>query len=201
MYCVDIAFKMRTSRAKICIKLYFKLEHSSSRTIQMIQRPQLWGSGDWQLHHNNMPAHASCIMSHAVFWPNIKSPRWLSLPTGLVPCDFWFFPKLKSPLKGKRFQTVDEVPEKMTGQLMAIVRTLWGPKVPTLKGTEASLSYVQYFLYLFLLHKCFYFSYYMAEYILHRLYLINIFFNLNILHVAITYFFIDLLVDVLHIRS
>ena len=24
--------------------------------------------------------------------------------TELVPCDFWFFPKLKSPLKGKRFQ-------------------------------------------------------------------------------------------------
>ena len=27
-------------------------------------------------------------------------------------------------------------------------RTVWGPKVPTLKGTEASLSYIQCFLYL-----------------------------------------------------
>ena len=27
----------------------------------------------------------------------------------LVPRDFWLFPKLKSPLKGKRFQTVDEI--------------------------------------------------------------------------------------------
>ena len=31
---------------------------------------------------------------------------------------------------------------------MAIRRTVWGPKVPTLKGTEASLSYLQCFLYL-----------------------------------------------------
>ena len=30
----------------------------------------------------------------------------------------------------------------------AVERTVWGPKVPTLKGTEVSLSYVQCFLYL-----------------------------------------------------
>ena len=40
----------------------------------------------------------------------------------LVPCDFWLFPKLKSPLKGKRFQTVDEILENTTGQLMVIGR-------------------------------------------------------------------------------
>ena len=31
-------------------------------------------------------------------------------------------------------------------QLIAIGRTVWGPKVPTLKGTELSLPYVQCFL-------------------------------------------------------
>ena len=42
----------------------------------------------------------------------------------LVPSDFWLFPKLKSPLKWKRFQTIDEIQENMTGQLMAIERTV-----------------------------------------------------------------------------
>ena len=65
----------------------------------------------------------------------------------LTPCDFQFFPKLKSPLKGKRFQNGDEIQENMMGQLRAIGRTMWGLKVPTTKGTEASLSYVQWFLY------------------------------------------------------
>ena len=64
----------------------------------------------------------------------------------LVPCYFWFFPKLKSPLKGKKFQTIDEIQENAMGQLMVIGRTVRGPKVPTLKGTEVSLSCVQRFL-------------------------------------------------------
>ena len=38
----------------------------------------------------------------------------------LAPCDFWLFPKLKSPFKGKRFQTISEIQENTTGQLMAI---------------------------------------------------------------------------------
>ena len=33
-----------------------------------------------------------------------------------VPCDFWLFPKLKPPLKGERFQMVDEIQENTTGQ-------------------------------------------------------------------------------------
>ena len=36
----------------------------------------------------------------------------------------------------------------MKGQMMVTGRTVWGPKLPTLKGTEVSLSYVQCFLYL-----------------------------------------------------
>ena len=72
----------------------------------------------------------------------------------LVPCEFSLFPKLKSPLKGKIFQTISEIQENTMGQLIVIGRTVWGPKVPTLKGTEVSLSCVQCFLYLvfFILH-------------------------------------------------
>ena len=89
--------------------------------------------------------HISC----RVYSCNIKLLRWLSPSTEqMVPWNFWLFPKLKSPLKGKRFQTVSEIQKSMTGRLMMIGRTVWGPKVPTLKVTEASLSYVQSLLYL-----------------------------------------------------
>ena len=64
----------------------------------------------------------------------------------LASFNFWLSPKLKSSLKGKRFQTIAEIQENTMGQLIAI-GTVWDPKVPTLKGTEASLSYVQCFLY------------------------------------------------------
>ena len=57
----------------------------------------------------------------------------------------------------------------MTGQLMVTGRTVCGPKVPTLKGTKASLSSVQCCLYLiFFSIKYLYCSYYMAGYLLDR---------------------------------
>ena len=66
----------------------------------------------------------------------------------LVPCNFLLFPIPKPPLNGKRFQIINKTQENTPGQLMAIGRTMWGPKVPTLMGIKLSLSYVQCFLYL-----------------------------------------------------
>jgi hypothetical protein len=40
----------------------------------------------------------------------------------LAPCNFWLFPKLESPLKGRKFQTADEIKENMTRQLMVILK-------------------------------------------------------------------------------
>ena len=92
----------------------------------------------------------SCILSGAVFFAKHHITQVTQPPYSpdLVPCNFWLFPKLKSPLKGERFQTVNEIQENTTGQLMAIERTVWGTEAATLKGTEVSLSYVQCFLYL-----------------------------------------------------
>ena len=133
----------------ICIKFCIKLEHSSTETIWMIQKATAMGS--WWLAASSQQYAHSCIMSCAEFsWKNIKSPRWLSShhSPDLLPCNFWLLPKLKSPLKGNRRQTINEIQENMTGQLKETGKTVWGPKVPTLKGTGVSLSYVQCFLYL-----------------------------------------------------
>ena len=87
--------------------------------------------------------HADVFAKHQII--QVTHPCYSS---DLVPWDFWLFPKLKSPLKGKRFQTIHEIQENTMGQLMVIGRTGWGLMVPTLKGTEVSLSYVRYVLYL-----------------------------------------------------
>ena len=134
------------SRATICIKFCVKLEHSSAETIGWFRRLQLWAAGDWQLHHDHVPAHASRLMQSFLAKHQITQVTRPPYSPGLVPYNFWLFPKLKSALKGKRFQTINEIWENMTGQLMAIGRTLWDSSMPTLKGIEASLSYVQCFL-------------------------------------------------------
>ena len=56
-----------------------------------------------QLHYNNAPAHSTALVqAFLAKLHNTNSCRPLYSPD-LDPCDFWFFPKIKSPLKGRRF--------------------------------------------------------------------------------------------------
>ena len=104
--------------------------------------------GNWWLAASSQQHTYSCITSCAEFLMKHQITQVTQLPYSphLAPWDFWLFLKLKSSLKGERFQTVIEIQENMMDQLMAIGRTVWGPNVPTLKGTKASLSCVQWFL-------------------------------------------------------
>ena len=65
---------------------------------------QLWATGGWQLHHHNMPAHASCLMQSFLAKHQITQVTQPHYSPDLVPCDFWLFPKLKSSLKGNDFR-------------------------------------------------------------------------------------------------
>ena len=125
----------------------FHRNYSSTETIQMIQKAA--AIGNWLLAASSRQSTHSGITSHAEFFGETSNYPGDSVP--LQPrfgtSDLWLFPKLKSPLKGERFQTISEIPENTLGKLMVIERTVWGPKVPTLKGTEVSLFYVQCPLY------------------------------------------------------
>ena len=81
---------------------------------------------NWWLAASSRQHAYSRIMSHAEFFGETSNHPGDSAP--LQPrfsvLDVWLFPKLKSPLKGKRFQTINEIQENMTGQLMVIGRTL-----------------------------------------------------------------------------
>ena len=116
------------------------------KLFRWIRRLQVWATGDWQHYHNNVPAHASLLIQSFLLKHQITQVTQPLYSPDLALCDFWLFPKLKSPLKGKRFQTFNEIQENTTGQLMVIGRNVWGPKMPTLYGTEVSLSHVQCFL-------------------------------------------------------
>ena len=112
---------------QICIKFCIKFEHSSVETIQMAT-----AMGNWWLAALSQHAR-SCIRFCVEFFGETSNHPGDSAPYSqdLASCDFWLFPKLKSRLKGKRFQTIDEIKENTAGQLMAIGRTVWGPEFPT----------------------------------------------------------------------
>ena len=121
--------------------------------------------GNWWLAASSQQGAHSCITSQAEFFGETSNHPGDSAPHSpdLVLCDFWLLPKLKPPLKGKRFRPSMRFRKITMGQLLG---KLWGPKVPTLKGTEASLSCVQCFLYL--VSSIMSLSYYMAGYLLDR---------------------------------
>lgn len=84
------------------------------------KRPDLWASGDWMLQHDNAPAHSSCLVQqflgkHGI--PQVPHPPY---SPDLAPCDFWLFPKLKYPMKGTRFDSVEEIKQNTTAALKAI---------------------------------------------------------------------------------
>ena len=111
------------------------------------RRLHLWATSDWHLHHDNAPAHVSYLAE--VFGETSNHPDDLApLQPRFGALHLLDLPKTKIAFKDQRFQTIHEIQENTTGQLMTIGRTVWGPKVPTLNGTEAALSYVQCFLYL-----------------------------------------------------
>ena len=98
-------FKMtKWGQQRICIKFCIKLEHSSLETIQMIQKAAFMGN--WWLAASSRQQTRSHITSHAEFFAKTSNHP---SDSDLVPCYFWLFSKLKSPLKGKRFQTIDEI--------------------------------------------------------------------------------------------
>ena len=119
------------------------------KLFKWLRRLQLW-TGDWQLHQDNVPVHVSSLLQS--FWWNTKSIRWLSpLQPRFGALRLLAFPKTK--ITFEREEISDHwwnsgKWENATWQLMATGRTAWHTKMPTLKGTEASLSYLLCFLYL-----------------------------------------------------
>ena len=150
VYCVAVAFKLiERVEQQICNKFCIKLEHSPTETIGWFRRPNLWELviGSFILTMHPLMHRISCRVFLAKY--QITQVTQSPYSPDMVPCDFWLFSKLTSPLKGKRFQTIDEIQENTTGQLMVIGRTVWDSKVPTLKGMRYhclmySISHILY---------------------------------------------------------
>ena len=84
------------------------------------KRRELWKDKSWVLHHDNAPAHTSLMVSkflkkHSI--PVLPQPPY---SPDLAPCDFYLFKKLKTPMKGKRFDTREDIMKTATEALYLI---------------------------------------------------------------------------------
>jgi len=84
------------------------------------KRPQLWTNQSWVLYHDNAPAHSSFLVRNFLAKNETTVVPQPPYPPDLAPADFFLFPELKSTLKGRRFDTFDEIQKNSTKELFAI---------------------------------------------------------------------------------
>jgi hypothetical protein len=87
------------------------------------EKDQLWRNNSWFLHHDNAPAHASLLIRDILADTNTTVLPQPPYSPDLVPADFFLFPKLKSTLKGRQFQTIQEIMENLQMELR-VTRTV-----------------------------------------------------------------------------
>jgi len=78
------------------------------------KRLQFWMNESWVLHHDNAPAHSSFLVRNFLAKNEMTVVPQPPYSPDLVPADFFLFPELKSTLKGRRFNTFDEIQKNST---------------------------------------------------------------------------------------
>ena len=75
---------------------------------------------NFQLHHDNAPAHSAHVIQDFLAKNGMPLVRQAPYSPDLAPWDFWLFPTLKTTLKGKRFQSREDIIQKSSEELRSI---------------------------------------------------------------------------------
>ena len=84
------------------------------------KRPEAWTNTTWMLNHENSPAHASLLIREFLTKHETTVVPQPPYSPDLALADLFLFPKLKSSLKGRRFQMAEEIEENSIRDLLAI---------------------------------------------------------------------------------
>lgn len=90
------------------------------RNAIRLKRPELWKDNSWFLHHDNAPSHTALVIRDHFAKNSTHTVPQPPYSPDLAPCDFWLFSKLKRPLRGHRFDTIEEIEAAATRELKAI---------------------------------------------------------------------------------
>jgi transposase len=88
--------------------------------VNMLVGPDQWRNNTWLLHHDSAPAHAALLTRWFLTDNNKTVVPHPPYSPNLAPIDFFLFLKLKMELKGRRFQTLEEI----QAGLQAVLKTL-----------------------------------------------------------------------------
>ena len=84
------------------------------------KRPVLWTNKIWMLHHDNAPAHSVLLILNYLAKHQTSIVPHPPYSPDLAQADFFSISKLKTPLKGRRFLTIETIQENATKGLHSI---------------------------------------------------------------------------------
>jgi hypothetical protein len=84
-----------------------------SREAVYRKSPELWAS-DWILQHHNARAHKALSVKQFLAQTSTTEMEHLSFSPDLAPNGLWLFPKIKSAIKGRRFQDIEDIQKNVT---------------------------------------------------------------------------------------
>jgi len=98
-----------------------------------LQRPDAWRENRWMLQHDNAPLHSSFLVrdilaKHATTL--LPQPPY---SPDLASAVFFLFPKLKSTLKGRRFESIEAIKANSLAHLCSIPNKAFQECFRTLK--------------------------------------------------------------------
>jgi len=100
---------------------YYKGLLERLRNYVRRKRPEKWANG-FILHHDNAPCHTPLLVWQFLSNKNITVCRHPPYSPDLAPCDFWLFPKVKMTLKGKGFESIQDIEAATTAQLKTFTK-------------------------------------------------------------------------------
>jgi hypothetical protein len=83
------------------------------------QRPEVWPN-NWILHHDNAPALKMLSVEQFLTQKSVTEMEYPLWSPDLDLNNFWLFPKMKSALKGPRFQDIEDIRKNVMTALKAI---------------------------------------------------------------------------------
>ena len=116
--CGIVHYEYALERQKSDIK-YYQQDLQRFHDAVQCKRPDIWMAKNWQLHHDNAPAHSSHLIQtlskHGI--PVIHQPPY---SPHMAPCDFWLFLKLKTTSKGSHFESREDIIQNATAKVITI---------------------------------------------------------------------------------
>jgi len=104
-WCINLSYGEENQQ--YYIEILMELLERARRKLQ-----ELWRDG-WTLHQEDAPAHNALSVNQVSANKNITALEYPTFSPHLAPCDFCFFPKIKSVFRGTHFVLVENVKAKM----------------------------------------------------------------------------------------